>query len=111
MEIDILVELAVRAGIGKIHSLIRLHGDKDLYQGKQACKHPFAGVFFNLVICLADIDPAALELAMEQRHPVDEQHEIAPPVRQEGASGFEYRLFSDLITALPGGDLHPVIDF
>ena len=34
MEVEILVKYPLRAGIGKINCLIRLHGDENLHQGK-----------------------------------------------------------------------------
>ena len=60
MEVKVLVEHSIRARISKINSLIRLHGNKNLYQGEEPGKHTFMGVFFDLIICLAHIHAAAL---------------------------------------------------
>ena len=60
MEVEILVKYPLRAGIGKINCLIRLHGNENLHQGEQTGEHTFMGVFFNLIICLAHIHAAAL---------------------------------------------------
>ena len=47
---------------------------------------------------------------MDDRHAVDQQHEISPAVAHKGRLGSEDRLLRDLIPALPGGDLLPVVD-
>ena len=69
------------------------------------------GIFLNLVACLAHRDAAFLELHMDDRHAVDQQHEISPAVAGKGRLGPEDGLLRDLIPALPGGDLLPVVDF
>ena len=68
------------------------------------------GIFLNLVACLAHRDAAFLELHMDDRHAVDQQHEISPAVAHKGRLSPEDGLLRDLIPALPGGDLLPVVD-
>lgn len=100
MEVEIPVEAAVRAGVGKVHGLLRGHGDKNLDQGKQAGEDALAGVSFNLMARLADVNAAALEFTVDQGHAVYQKCKITPAVLQHGAFGVEYRLLGNLIAAL-----------
>ena len=111
MEVVIRIEPSIGAWIGEIPRFLRIHGYKDLHQRKQPCEHAFACVFFYLVTCLADRDTASLKLQMKDGHTIDEQHQIAAPVIQQFGFAGKYGLLNDLIPALPGGNLHPVIDF
>ncbi|MPM55060.1 hypothetical protein SDC9_101845 [bioreactor metagenome] len=54
MKVKILIELAVRTGIGEIECFRRLHGDKDLNQRKETGENSFMGVFFDLIASLSD---------------------------------------------------------
>ena len=110
VKIVVRIKLAVRAGIGEIQGFVGLHGHKDLHQREQPGEHAFMGIFLNLITCLAYRDAAFLELHMDDRHAVDQQHEISPAVAGKGRLGPEDGLLRDLIPALPGGDLLPVVD-
>ena len=71
VEKEIGVEPPLRAGVGKIERLLRVHGKENLHQGKQAGKHTLGGVLFNLMTGLADGNAALFQLNVNQRHPVD----------------------------------------
>ena len=51
-----------------------------------------------------------LRLFFEQNGDENQQHEISPAVAHKGRLGSEDGLLRDLIPALPGGDLLPVVD-
>ena len=110
VEIVIRVEFSIRAGIGKVERFLRIHGHKNLNQRKQPGENSFSGVFLNLVCGLADGDAAFLQLDMNHRHPVDQQHQIPTPVIGQLVPGRKLRLLHNLITALPGGNLPTLID-
>lgn len=110
VEIIVRIKLAVRAGIGEIQGFVRLHGHKNLHQREQPGEHTFMGVLLDLITCLTHRDAAFLEFHMDDRHAVDQQHEISPAVAGKGRLGPEDGLLRDLIPALPGGNLLPVID-
>ena len=80
MEVIIRIELAVRAGIGKIQRFIRIHGDKNLNQRKQAGKDTLSRILLDLIGSLTYRDPAFLQLDMNDGHSVDQQHQIPSPV-------------------------------
>ena len=80
MELEFLVERAVRARIGEVLRLLRRHGHEYLHEREQPREHPFMGIFANLPRCLAHGHTALLQLEVEKGHSVDEQHEIAPAV-------------------------------
>ena len=48
---------------------------------------------------------------MKHRHTVDQQHQIAAAVVQHFRFTGKNRLLHDLVAALPGGNLHAVVDF
>ena len=64
-------ELAIRAGVGKIQRFIRIHGDKNLNQRKQAGKDALPGILLYLIGGLTDRDAAFLQLDMNDGHSVD----------------------------------------
>ena len=111
MKVEILVKHSVWAGISKINCLIRLHGNENLHQGEKPGEHTFMGIFFDLIICLTHIHAAALELAVDQRHTVNQQHKIAPAIGQNRTSRLEHRLLGNLVATLSGGNLPLVINF
>ena len=80
VKIIIRVEFTLRAGIGKIESLFRIHGHKNLYQREQTGKAALGGVFLDLVASLADRNAASFQFNMDDRHAVDQQQHITPAV-------------------------------
>ena len=111
VKVEVLVEDSVGAGVGEIHRFIRLHGNENLNQRKQAGEHTLVRVFFDLVAGLAHIHAAALQFTVNHRHTVDQQHKIAPAIGKHIAAGLEHWLLGNLIAALAGGDFPLVIDF
>ena len=79
VEVVARVELA-RTGVGEVHRVVGVHGHEQLNQPKYAGEHALVGVLLNLVAGLARRHAAALELYVDERHAVDEQAQIAPPV-------------------------------
>ena len=82
MKIIIRIKFALRAGIGKIESLFRVHGHKNLYQREQTGKATLGGIFLDLVASLTDRHAASFQFNMDDRHAVDEQQHISPAVIQ-----------------------------
>ena len=74
MEVIILVELALHSGIGKIQRLLRVHGHKYLHKGEQATKDTLRRVFLNLLASLGDRHTTPLQLNMDNRHAVNQEH-------------------------------------
>ena len=77
MEIVAGVELSFRAGIGKVDRFFRVHGHKNLHQREQSHKNALCRVFFNLVASLFDGNTALFQFHVNDRHTIDEQHQIA----------------------------------
>ncbi|CAB0590190.1 hypothetical protein CIP107554_00690 [Corynebacterium diphtheriae] len=70
------VELAC-ARVGEVDRLLRGHGDEDLHQGEDALVDALMGVLGYLVRTLGNRHAGALQLDVEDRHTVDEQHHVA----------------------------------
>lgn len=111
MEVKILVEIPVGTGVGEINRFVRLHGNENLDKSKETGEYALVGILFDLIIGLADIYAAALQLAVNQGHTVDQQHKVSATVGQNRTSCLEHRLLCNLIAALTGGNFLPVIDF
>ena len=111
MKIKIRVKFAIRSGISKIYGFFWVHGNKNLHQRKQTGKYSFMRIFFNLVICLAYRYATLFQFDMNNRHTVYKQHYIAAAFIKHWRFGIKFRLFYDLITALPGCNFAAVINF
>ena len=60
MEVERLVEYAVRSGIGEVYGFFRFHCNEDLHQRKESGKNAFMGILFNLMISVADGNSTSL---------------------------------------------------
>ena len=63
------------------------------------------GVFGYLVRTLGDRHTGALQLDVEDRHTVDEQHQVATSGGQQLIGGLEARLDGNLVARLATGNL------
>ena len=111
MEIVAGVELSFRAGIGKVDRFFRVHGHKNLHQREQSRKNALCRVFFNLVASLFDGNTALFQFHVNDRHTIDEQHQIAAAVIQNFGLGGELWLLCNLVAAESGCNFQTVIDF
>ena len=111
MEIVAGVELSFRAGIGKVDRFFRVHGHKNLHQREQSRKNALCRVFFNLVASPFDGNTALFQFHVNDRHTIDEQHQIAAAVIQNLGLGGELWLLCDLVAAESGCNFQSVIDF
>ena len=110
VEIKVRVELSFWAGVCKVDGFFRVHGNKDLNQRKQPGKNALYRIFFNLVTGLFDGISALFQFHVDDRHSVDEQHQIATAVVQNFGLCGEFGLLCDLIPAVTGCNLQPVVN-
>ena len=108
MEIKRRIESAVRSRIGEVQRFFGSHSHKNLYQRKQSGEHPFVGVFLNLMARLTHRYSGSLQLDMNHRHSVNQQHYIPAAIVQNPILRRELRLLCNLINALASGNLHAV---
>jgi len=111
MEIVAGVELSFRAGIGKVDRFFRVHGHKNLHQREQSRKNALCRVFFNLVASPFDGNTALFQFHVNDRHTIDEQHQIAAAVIQNFGLGGKLWLLCDLVAAKSGCNFQTIIDF
>jgi hypothetical protein len=96
--------------IGKIECLFWRHCYKDLYQGKDPCKHSFFVIFLDLGRGLIYGDSALFEFDMNDWHSIDQKKNVSPPIRQNFIFLFKFWLFDDLINTRSSGDFLSIID-
>ena len=116
VEHELAVEVAVvgellDTGVRKVQRLVRVHGHEDLHELHDARREDaLAGVLLDLHDGVAHIDAAALELDVDDRHAVDEQHHVATPLRKDALLRLEARLDGDLVAGAPARDLVAAVD-
>ena len=110
VEIVILIEPSIRAGIGEVHRFIRLHSNKDLHQRKQTREDTFVSILFDLVTCLTNVHTATLQLNMDNGHTIDQQGEVTTSIRENSRTGLENGLLRNLIAALTCGNFFAVVN-
>ena len=110
VEIKVRIELSFRPRVCIIDGLFRIHGYEYLHQRKQTCEDLFLRIFGNLVGGLRYRDTAPFQFNVEQRHAINEQHQIPAPVLSQEVFPGKFRLFGNLIPALTRCDFQTVID-
>ena len=106
----VCLEVSVRAGVGEVDRLVRVHGHEHLDQGEEPREDALVGVLADLVAGLAHAHAATLELDVDERHTVDEQHHVAAALWEHLGLGGEVRLSRYLVAAAASSDLRPVVD-
>ena len=110
MEEKVRIKLSVRTRIGKIQGFLRIHCNKNLNQRKQSGKHSFMCVLLNLIASLRYRHSGFLKLNMKNRHPVNQQHQIATPILKNLVMPWKQGLLYNLIAALPSRNLQAIIN-
>ena len=110
VEIEVRIEPSIWSRICEIQRLLRIHRDEYLHQGEQACEDTLMCILHQLVHRFLHIHTRALQFDMEDRHTVDEQHQIAATILQHLLMARKKRLFHDLVAALTCCDFHTIID-
>ncbi len=96
--------------VREVDGLVRVHGHEHLHEREEPREDPLVRVLLNLVARLGHGNAAALELHVDERHAVDEQHHIAAPIVEKSRRRFEARLLGDLINAPTRGDITPIVN-
>ena len=107
---DELREIARFSWIREIHGFVRVHRYEDLHEIEQPCENALMRVFLYLIACLRDRDAARLQLDVYEGHPIDEQHDVAPPVVEARYLCFETRLLCYLVYAPSACNVASVVD-
>src|SRR5690554_4025293 len=110
MKIVILVKLPVRPRVSKIHRFHWLHCHEYLYQRKYSRENTLTRILLNLVISLAHRYSASFKFYMNNRHPVNEQHQVSLPIVHNSFCPLVLRLLHYLVPALSRCDLVSVIN-
>ena len=100
MEIVISIETSRHAGIGKVEHLFGIHRYEDLHQGEHPREDALMAVFLYLVGSLHRRHLATLQFNMDERHPVDEEQQVATSVGKDAFPSLKLRLLRDLVVAL-----------
>ena len=105
VEAEVTVDPGTAARIGKIDRLLRVHRHKELDKCKKPGENPLVQIFFDLIDRLFRRDTRSLQLDMDERHAVDQQHHVAPAILQNLILSRKDRLLRDLIAAPSRRDL------
>jgi len=111
MEVEIGIgPLHVRTGIGKINSIIGVHGNENLNEAEYASENTFVTILLDLLDSLTSRNTTALELHMNDGHTVDKEHDVTTPVGKHLRFCRKMRLLRDLVTTLTAGNLSAVVN-
>ena len=110
MKIEVRIEVAIRTRICKVQRLFRIHCNKDLNQREKSCEDTFMSILLNLIHSLSYRNTGFLQFNMENRHAIDQKHEITTAILQDLFMSRKDRLLYYLITAFPASNFHTIID-
>ena len=110
MEKERWIENTILSRICKIDRFLRLHCNEYLYQRKDPPERTLMRILYDLVICIAYRNVASLKLDMDDRHTIDQEHQIPSSVIQNRRFRIEMRLLNNLVSALTISDFLTVIN-
>ena len=100
VEIVISIETSRHARISKVEHLFGIHSHEDLHQGEHPREDALMAIFLYLVGSLHRWHLATLQLYVDERHPVDEEQQVATSIGKDAFSSLKLRLLCDLVVAL-----------
>ena len=111
MEIVVLIEYSIRSWVCEVSCFLGFHCHKYLYQRKYALKYTFVHVLFYLIISLTNRYTTFLQLYMNNRHTVNQEHKVTPTVVLNICRSFILRLLNNLVSTLSGCNFVSIINF
>ena len=106
MEVERRGKILRCSRVGEVQSLLRCHSHEYLYQREDAMREDtLVGILLDLVDSLSHIHTASLQLDMDNRHTIDEQHHIATASSAQWVLCLELWLTHNLINTLSGTHL------